>query len=350
MTNEQIEKYLSGLCTEEEAAGIQKFLTEHPEHTYLQEEWDCADPLTALQGNQTQAMYDTISAAIIPDAKSKFGSAWKWGAAASLVTAVLVVFFLVKHENENSTVLAEQTVKADTSLVVKENTDEKDMELLLSDGSRIVLSPKTSVKFHGRFNAYTKREVYINGKANFEVAKNRNKPFVVYSRNISTTVLGTVFTIDAPAGRKEVTVKLFEGKVWVALTEPQYRKPGNDFYLVPGQQLDFNTITRSGRLHAFAVKHNKTQTRKADDMRSVDAEDNGSSFMFNNQTLADVLDQLSRMYHIKIEYSKTDLGNIYFIGKIDKEDSLDKIINDIAVLNRLLVKKKNGVYILRKNK
>jgi len=70
--------------------------------------------------------------------------------------------------------------------------------------------------------------------------------------------------------------------------------------------------------------------------------------MFNNQTLAEVLDQLSAMYRVEIRYPKASIGNSYFIGKIDKDDSLDKIIHDIAILNRLSVKKQNGVYILRK--
>ena len=76
----------------------------------------------------------------------------------------------------------------------------------------------------------------------------------------------------------------------------------------------------------------------------------GNWYMFENQGLADVLDQLSIIYNVEIQYSSGDLHNKFFIGRLDKYDSLEDIINDIALLNHLSVAKREGCYVIRKRK
>jgi hypothetical protein len=73
-------------------------------------------------------------------------------------------------------------------------------------------------------------------------------------------------------------------------------------------------------------------------------------FMFNNQGLADVFDQLAIIYNVEIQYTNSDLHNKYFIGKLDRHDSLNKIMKDIALLNHLSVVEKEGCYIIRQHK
>ena len=72
--------------------------------------------------------------------------------------------------------------------------------------------------------------------------------------------------------------------------------------------------------------------------------------MFNNQSLADVFDQLSAIYNVDIEYTHSEIKDMYFIGKLEKKDSLNEIISDIAILNHLSVTTSNGRYIIKKGK
>ena len=125
------------------------------------------------------------------------------------------------------------------------------------------------------------------------------------------------------------------------------QQAATDYYLLPGQLLVFDTSTGKTRITAFAAADRVHKPSKKNKSASSPAVP-GGSYMFNNQTLAEVLDQLSAMYKVNIQYSKETIGNMYFIGRIDRADPLDKIINDIAVLNKLSVKKRNGVYVLTK--
>ena len=186
----------------------------------------------------------------------------------------------------------------------------------------------------------------MTGRVFFEVAKNKQKPFTVYSQALSTTALGTAFYVDAPPNAVKLSVQLLEGKVVVAVPDKKHHSTA-DYYLVPGQQLVFDSSTGKTRITALSsnsVVHKATKTNEL----SAPAPVPDGSYVFNNQTLPEVLDQLSAMYKVQIRYSKSAIGNMYFIGRIDRADSLDKIINDIALLNKLSVKKQNGVYILTK--
>jgi transmembrane sensor len=70
--------------------------------------------------------------------------------------------------------------------------------------------------------------------------------------------------------------------------------------------------------------------------------------MFNNQNLPDVLERLKELYGTDIQYSKEALKNSYFIGKFNMTDSLEKILNDIALLKNLTVEKHGNSFIIKK--
>jgi ferric-dicitrate binding protein FerR (iron transport regulator) len=71
-------------------------------------------------------------------------------------------------------------------------------------------------------------------------------------------------------------------------------------------------------------------------------------YMFGGQSLAEVFDQLSDYYGTQINYFPADVENHYFTGKFSKTDSLEDILNDIALLHNLTLSKKEGMYVFRK--
>ena len=341
-----IEKYFKGLCTGEEAVAVQQFLKDHPEHPYLLKEWEEADGESALPGDYTQQMFDAVDAVIKRPSGRTF-SLWKYAVAAACVAGIIISAWVFDKKQTAPPVIASVKEQAQATWSARHNYGLKDTVLVLADGSKLTLSSDASVRYRTDFNGYSKREIFMSGRVFFEVAKNKQKPFTVYSQNLSTTALGTAFYVDAPEKKNKLSVQLFEGKVVVARTDQQQPSPAEDYYLVPGQELDFNTNTGKAHISSFLVKTNNHPVikQKKQSARTVEP---GASYMFNNQTLSDVLDQLSLMYHVDIQYSKSTIGNIYFIGKIDQDDSLDKILHDIALLNKLSVKKQNGAYILRR--
>lgn len=70
--------------------------------------------------------------------------------------------------------------------------------------------------------------------------------------------------------------------------------------------------------------------------------------MFGGQSLTDVFDQLSDYYGVQINYFPSDVANRYFTGKFSKSDSVEVILNDIALLHGLTLKKTEGIYVFRR--
>ena len=83
--------------------------------------------------------------------------------------------------------------------------------LTLSDGTRIVLGPLSSVKIAAAYGKAA-REVEVRGDAWFDVVHDSNKPFTVRAASATIVDVGTRFTVrsDDPEG---VSVSVSEGSV-----------------------------------------------------------------------------------------------------------------------------------------
>lgn len=79
----------------------------------------------------------------------------------------------------------------------------------LADGSRVELDGATSLDI--RIDARTRRVALRRGEAYFDVAHERDRPFVVRAGDSSTKVLGTAFSIDL--GQRAVKLVVYRGRV-----------------------------------------------------------------------------------------------------------------------------------------
>lgn len=202
-----------------------------------------------------------------------------------------------------------------------------------------------------------KREIYLIGNAGFKVAKDRSSPFTVFTGDISTTALGTEFTVTAFKNSESITVRLFEGKVVIKSTKTAKIRLKKNLYLNPEQQLVYNNknakaiITSFKRSGGDIVKtQNNINENLVVDNPNIPLHDAGSWFMFNNQSLSQVFDQLKGLYNVEIYYNKIDLKKRYFIGKFEKTESLQQVLQMITSLNGLVSEKRNNAYYIRKRK
>jgi len=81
--------------------------------------------------------------------------------------------------------------------------------IALRDGSMVLLD--TASRIEVRLSARRRKVELVQGRAHFEVAKDRRRPFVVQGGSRSVTAVGTVF--DVWRGPGETSVLLTEGKV-----------------------------------------------------------------------------------------------------------------------------------------
>lgn len=159
---------------------------------------------------------------------------WTQFAAACVILGVVTLFlYLYQIPEINSTARAVQP-KQDFEIV---NAGGIVRDVALNDGSTVVLQPGSEIRYAKKFGAI--REVYLSGDAFFNVAKDPNHPFFVYTNEVTTRVLGTSFRVRANRNEKEIIVAVKTGKVSVLTSEPktQFSKgSAQEITLTPNQQ------------------------------------------------------------------------------------------------------------------
>ena len=335
---ELIERLYSGQCSEEEKGKIiQYFANNHQEleNYFSQEEWDgfvseqCLDPLITEQ--LWQKIYKhTQKRRVLVRMITRLS-----------VAAVLILIIALGWMSLNKKEKQTPELAIGGKLIDKTNHLKTVVSVVLPDSSLVYLFPESRLRYTA-FNE-NKRDVYLTGEASFAVTKNPSKPFTVYSGTLSTTALGTKFTVTAFPDSNFIKVKLMEGKVVIKPANGDYKKLKKDYYLIPGEEFIWNSSEK------IAIVKNKEKERRKD--KSTDQDKNTTMsnwYMFNNQSLPEVLDQLSLIYHVNIRYNKEEIKKINFIGRIEKNDSIQTILRDIALLNNLLVTKQENIYCIRK--
>lgn len=280
--------------------------------------------------------------------------------AASIVLALLITGKIFSHKENNvepgTAEAGRRGAGADTVLnnveMYEVNTTALARIVRLPDSSLVNLYPDAEITYREPVHQHT-RVVLLKGRAAFSVAKDKARPFSVFSGPIYTTALGTHFTVTALHNSNRIYVRLNEGKVVIKADTAMVKKVMKDVYLVPGQELTYD-ITK-GRSWVKSFDGNSTPGENVTDKITSDEPvvsggTKHSWFRFNNQSLNQIFQTLEGMYGVKIVYSKEDVSKMYFIGTFEKSDSLAVILKQIAFVNNLEIRKDNNSYIVKKRK
>lgn len=340
---ELLEKFLKGVCSEEEAAIVEAYFERNPEEVFLLDEYEAAQEGPELPPGFGEEMRETVAAATLPKQKSRLLVLRPYLAAA-VALILLACWWLLRPAAGKKVGKQEEQLAA--IWVGKHNSDAKKLRVLLPDSSEAVLSPGTTIRYRNDFGHYDEREVKVEGEVVFTVIKEKGIPFVVSTENVRTTVLGTVFEVMAERKSDQIKVRLVEGNLLVRI-DPVRKDSAKKYFLSPGEEFVYGKRNNSVVVRKFGSHGGGNSALRLS--RLPLAEDSLRNwYMFNNQSLAEVFDQLALLYNVDIDYSGADLRNKFFIGRLEKKDSLGKIMSDIGRLNHLSVTIRGGKYIVAK--
>lgn len=342
---ELIDRYFRNECSDDEKKRVLEYLRHHPGewNRYMTEEdWDNFEANGEVDPALSEKMFKAVSNNVFR--RSRKRQAY-WLAAAVVAGLAVGLWWMYRSGPKPLAAAGETSSRPDRRMTEKRNSSGVPMRVMLADSSAVVLSPHSNIRFYEPFGAGDGRAVYLSGEALFHVAADKDRPFKVYADKLSTTVLGTSFTVQAFAESDVITLKLHTGKVQAAAMDPVHTKWKEKVVLQPGDELTYNKMTMLANVKHRPAEHlvkagpatNKTYTVRRPDWYTFDA-----------SLLSGVLDQLSSYYQVDIYYYPSDLQNKYFSGRLHKTDSLETILNDIALLNHLIIEKKERSYIIRK--
>ncbi|MGK6350978.1 FecR family protein [Parapedobacter sp. DT-150] len=176
-------------------------------------------------------------------------------------------------------------------------------QIILPDGSKVWLNSASSLTYPVKFSGKT-RAVALEGEAYFEVTK-QAIPFIVKTRGQEVEVLGTQFNVSAYADDEETKTTLVEGKVNVVSAGER-----TSTVLQPNQQ---------ATLRGAELSVKDVNVAPFTDWRD-------GLFSFQETSLRDAMNQLSRWYDLEVTYDRA-VSETYFFGKIKRNNSLSKVLN-----------------------
>ncbi len=185
--------------------------------------------------------------------------------------------------------------------------------ITFSDGSKAVLNGESKLSRPSIFSD-SLRIVELEGEAYFEIAKDKNRPFIVKTKYVSTKVLGTKFNVNAFSSDENVTVSLLEGSVKVY---------GNEFdgqeieQYIPGlnEQVVINTNSKSVRVIDIEPEN------------VIGWKDN--IFSFDNVKMEKVLMAIKRRYGVTFEVKNKNINNCLIKMKFNNA-SLEAMLEAIT--------------------
>ncbi|SKB58228.1 FecR family protein [Dyadobacter psychrophilus] len=204
------------------------------------------------------------------------------------------------------------------SITEKWNSSMKAMTVLLEDGSKVTLAANGRIRYANKFLA-AKREVFLEGEAFFDIAKDSERPFFVYSNGLVTKVLGTSFTIKAYGNSNEVTVEVKTGRVSVfAESDPELEQKtaGRELQgvvLHPNQKIIYSREE---------VRMVKTLVEKPE-MVVLKAET--PQFEFEDTPASEVFEKIGKAYGIEILYDPEILKDCPLTATLDNQTLHEKL-------------------------
>ena len=99
---------------------------------------------------------------------------------------------------------------ANTEVTMSVSNGQK-ADIILADGTKVYINSDSRIVYDNTYNKKT-RMVSLEGEAYFEVAKDKEKPFIVKANGINVQALGTSFNIRAHKDDKSVAVRMYNCK------------------------------------------------------------------------------------------------------------------------------------------
>jgi len=244
---------------------------------------------------------------------------WLRSVAAVLVFG-LVASWAYSHlfiPNNSTQIYNELIHDNDEGLVEQTNNSNKPQIITLSDGSSVLLQPKSKLSYPKIF-AVNERRVYLSGEGFFEISKNPNKPFLVFANEIVTKVVGTSFRISAFSNEPNVEILVRTGKVKVQSNEMALSSnKEEEITLLPNEALRF---TRKSSTFDKITDITKDESL-IHSVRTIEQ----LSFDFTDIPVSQIFKTIEQAYLVNIKFPEDKLKDCHLTSSLNDQPLPQKL-------------------------
>jgi transmembrane sensor len=221
-----------------------------------------------------------------------FSTYYRIAVAAVFLILASIIFFVTVNDK------TPETDQVAVSYLQKEAKLGQKLTIKLSDGTLVKLNSGSKIIFPSEFSS-SSREVRLIGEGYFQVQKDVSRPFMVFSENVCTKVLGTSFNVNS-YDIDNIQVTLVEGVVEV-ISEING--------IIEKQQLT------SGEKATWETNFFKVE--RVTHSRDISWKD--ETLVFHHDNIDEIKTKLERWYGVNITINKPEKILRSFVGEFKKE-------------------------------
>ncbi len=329
--NNLLKQYIDNTITKNDLEELMHYIssasTDEELHRLMKEQWELEENAYSFDDLQSELLYQKIVAdprfghsnnEIITN-KPVFPFRRLISIAAGLLLflglgSAIYYYYLRRPALQQKVVYEEKTVPFGQKIQIQ-----------LPDGTIVWINSGSKLKFPVKFTG-TKRELFLDGEAYFDVAHDASRPFIIHTGKVATQVLGTAFDIKA-YGSNEFDVTVARGKVSVGLIDQQLG------VLTAEQGLSYNSISKISK--KYPVVLSKLRWMFGD-------------LIFDNIKMADAVNTLERWYDIKITLTDPQIRSRRFSASFLKHEHIGQVLNVLSEIAHFSYKQQGNSFIIQK--
>lgn len=198
----------------------------------------------------------------------------------------------------------------------------------LSDGTIVKIGPNSKFTYPKQFKKNV-RTVEVDGQCFFDVKKDTQKPFIVYTENMDVTVLGTQFEVFSYGQENKVEVTLLSGKVEVE-TSTYLTEDNKTINLYPNQKMVLDK--KDGSMHIEQI----------DAARYLAWQESGI-LSFENESLSVIIPRIEQWFGCKIIFPEVSSDSLRVTIKI-KTETLEEALKILSLTTKYKYIQKADTY------
>jgi ferric-dicitrate binding protein FerR (iron transport regulator) len=245
----------------------------------------------------------------------KISASKKWISAAAilLVVGLSLFFYILRDDSAKSNFKPTIFAKAAQKVISKASEQKT---VILSDGTKVTMNAQSELYCSKGFGVQD-RNVYLKGEALFDVAHNKELPFIVHlEQNFKVKAIGTKFNIKDYSNDVFSEISLLEGKVQV-LQKKLKRDTVLETLQVNQKMVVKNNIDSSGLIQRgdskvvpllYNANRMNVETAWVDDY-----------LIFENQSLYEIKNVLERRFGVSIIIKDEALHNYRYTATFENE-------------------------------
>lgn len=326
-----IDRFSTGKCTNDETDELNTYLltiTDDELKDYLAKQWDFTLSDLKLDKKDSQKMFREIvhPQKTIPFYKLINNKRYRsmWPITAAVASVLLVLFLSYSHSVNHSAVNKTRSVCMVPPISAPDKSTNFTRDMVLPDGTRVLLRARSRLHIADSFNSKD-RKVELTGEAYFDVKHDPDRPFVIKTGKVRTTVLGTAFCIKFNS-TQQVEVAVTRGRVKVE------NKDKILAVLTPNEQLKYDQKTAEVKQLKIKASEFVTDWAKLE-------------LHFNKVSLQNVAKVLSHRFGKTIQIADLKLADTRIVSYFNGTESINEILDVICTITphtHYLVK--NNVY------